>query len=520
MTVLQGHAGVTTCERARCGVADYIGDGIQNYLTQDGRALAVDYLNIPRDRRGNWARYFDEVRAKNGNDRRRRHRSGPRAGRLMNNNMWYHYVISPDPDDRVELSELRELACAWAREFFGDVSVAIAYHDDNERGIPHAHVIVNNTHLRDGKKVHVSRAEARRMNVWLQEESAARGLSWFMRSADAAAGSKGYVNVKGERARARGGEPDGPAPGLPAGPAQDPGAVLTARERNILSEKRTSWKQELRDWVRVACMLAEAPGMAVFLERLGELGVRAEVDETGGDIMYHHPNGKKVRGSTLGRGYTVGGVEGKLHVARAAKPRGDGRARAILCAADVTVVHDQTGFSVAQIAEMRKAVGAELRDVAAMLECASTWGLGSLADFDRQIARLEKQERERGEKPADPRAARAESTARKIEALRAARTVAATTGMYPATAPRRKPKEERRDVPLAKKVEYGYRLTKEEHAKVRASAHMYTRWLVARRRRSLGLDPRPSGHGGSRRQPAGGSAPPRAGDAPSRGRSR
>ncbi len=64
-----------------------------------------------------------------------------------------HFVLSPDPGDDIDLAALRELACSWALKHFGDHEIAIVYHDDNARGIPHAHIVVNNANLRTGYRM-------------------------------------------------------------------------------------------------------------------------------------------------------------------------------------------------------------------------------------------------------------------------------------------------------------------------------------------------------------------------------
>jgi hypothetical protein len=123
--------------------------GIYRYLTKRNRALASDYLNldVPERIEGqpfDWAEVMDETRRRNGNDRAW---GGHRA------RTYKHYVLSPDPEDGIGLDALRELATAWAEKNFTDYEVAIVYHDDNERGIPHAHVVVNNTNLATGKRL-------------------------------------------------------------------------------------------------------------------------------------------------------------------------------------------------------------------------------------------------------------------------------------------------------------------------------------------------------------------------------
>jgi hypothetical protein len=123
--------------------------GIYRYLTKKNRALASDYINldVPEQIEGgpfDWADVMDDTRRRNGNDRAW---GGHRA------RTYKHYVLSPDPEDGIGLDALRELATAWAQKHFADYEVAIVYHDDNERGIPHAHVVVNNTNLATGKRL-------------------------------------------------------------------------------------------------------------------------------------------------------------------------------------------------------------------------------------------------------------------------------------------------------------------------------------------------------------------------------
>lgn len=150
--------------------------GVMRYLERDGRALARDFLNIgapiegwegdlPRYGACDWAAEMDSVREAAGNGRAWR----GRAART-----WKHYVLSPDPGSRVDLSTLRELAVEWASEHFPDHQVAIVYHDDNEGRIPHAHVVINNTSLETGRRLQVP--DPLELNRSFQRLEAERGL--------------------------------------------------------------------------------------------------------------------------------------------------------------------------------------------------------------------------------------------------------------------------------------------------------------------------------------------------------
>lgn len=129
--------------------------GVFRYLTKDGRALAFDYLNLPAPALDpaeelpvygpyDWARDMDATRKEAGND-------APWKGKPART--YKHYVLSPDPGDRIELDDLRRLAMAWARENFADFEVAVVYHDDNAGRIPHAHVVVNNTNVSNMRRL-------------------------------------------------------------------------------------------------------------------------------------------------------------------------------------------------------------------------------------------------------------------------------------------------------------------------------------------------------------------------------
>ena len=149
------------------------------YLERDGRALAVDFLNLPApaiepgsELPGygpyDWARDMDATRAAAGND-------APWRGKRART--YKHYVLSPDPGDRIELDDLRRLTMAWVRENFDDYEVAVVYHDDNKGRIPHAHVVVNNTNIRN--MLRLQDPEPRALKRSVQRLAKEAGLSYL-----------------------------------------------------------------------------------------------------------------------------------------------------------------------------------------------------------------------------------------------------------------------------------------------------------------------------------------------------
>ena len=69
---------------------------------------------------------------------------------------------------------MRELSRAWAIRFFPDNQVAIVYHDDNAKGIPHAHIVVNSSNLMTGNRMHTEHPED--LNRALQDMARERRL--------------------------------------------------------------------------------------------------------------------------------------------------------------------------------------------------------------------------------------------------------------------------------------------------------------------------------------------------------
>ncbi|MCQ5091311.1 relaxase/mobilization nuclease domain-containing protein [Slackia exigua] len=152
---------------------------IQRYLEKNDRALATDFVNIDVPVKGvragledyepfDWWCEMDQTRSDFGNDTPW---NGQRA------RTWKHYILSPNPDDDIDLGMLRRLTVAWAQENFNDYEVAIIYHDDNANRIPHAHVVVNNTNLATGYRL--QEPDPRAVKRSIQKLAKGMGLSWF-----------------------------------------------------------------------------------------------------------------------------------------------------------------------------------------------------------------------------------------------------------------------------------------------------------------------------------------------------
>lgn len=266
-------------------------DGRQEYLEQGrgpasqvyleektpNRALARDFINIPETRQHDWGDFMDSFRHSMGNDT-------PWNGKPAVT--YQEYVLSPDPKDDLSLEDLRELSCAWAQRWFGDngrlgtYQVAIIYHDDNASQIKHAHVVVNNTNLNNGRRLHIDNATNTELNLTLQRMCNDRGLRHFSME------DERDINWRKQSKRP------------------------ISRERTeeaVVSRGKFSWKEELRCYSEVAKRTSRS--VEGYLSELSEYGI--EVDVRDGDLFYTHP-AKPERwrcfGSTLGRDYTLESV--------------------------------------------------------------------------------------------------------------------------------------------------------------------------------------------------------------------
>lgn len=250
----------------------------QRYLENEGRALARDFLNLDAPMEGmdddglpeygdyDWSSIMDGTREKLGNDR-------PFKGRRART--YKHYVISPDPRDSVSLSRLRSVTMSWVEENFGDFEVAVVYHDDNERHVPHAHVIVNNTNLDTGRRLQDPDPGA--LNGSLQRIARDAGLTHFVGRLDGAARDETHYRRR----------------------------AVDRPEASLAQRGEYSWVADIRARVDVARGIAKSPDD--FQSALREMGVNVrESASRKGDWVYSlsETPSRQVTGSRLGVSYT------------------------------------------------------------------------------------------------------------------------------------------------------------------------------------------------------------------------
>lgn len=243
---------------------------VMRYLERDNRALARDFLNIgvtvegwegdlPRYGAYDWAAEMDSVREAAGNGKAWR----GRAART-----WKHYVLSPDPGSRVDLTTLRGLAVEWASEHFPDYQVAIVYHDNNEGRIPHAHVVVNNTSLETGRRLQVP--DPLELNRSFQRLESKRGLLHFSNESLARPTAR-IRRDRGERAAEARGERSWIADIRTRSDVARALAASPAEYRSLLAAMGVELADAARrgprkDWVY---FLADHPSRRIRGERLG-----------------------------------------------------------------------------------------------------------------------------------------------------------------------------------------------------------------------------------------------------------
>lgn len=325
--------------------------GICRYLTRKNRALASDYINIDApdpvhpEMSFDWARVMDSTRRAFGNDL-------PWRGKRVRT--YKHYVVSPDPRDGIGLEALRELATAWTAEHFSEYEVAIVYHDDNERGIPHAHVVVNNTNIETGRRLQDPDPKA--LAASLQDIAKKQGLSALR-----------PPEPSGVAARAQRRNPR-------RAPETYRSEYVRRAERELAERGEYSWTADIRARVRIARIVARSE--AEFRSVLSSLGVTVTDNSPKAqrcDWIYalaEHP-ARRISGERMGLAY------------------GRERLEPLLRSGGVRRLEDAGERAIAAIAKRAVEVGdlgelARLSDAVALIEASRARCLGDLDALSRE----------------------------------------------------------------------------------------------------------------------------------------
>lgn len=338
--------------------------GIQWYIEDKvpGRCLAKEFLNMLAWRTSQWAKEFDRRRMIEGNDR-------PYHGKPAV--QYVHAEISPDPRDAVTVEEMVSFAREWAAHWFGDdfepgklgcFQVAIGIHDDNENGIMHAHVVVNNTDLLTGKRLHFNRDDNRAAQHTAQDLARERGWHYFDNTAD-----RKWVKAEA---------------GLPLSKRRaslSVGTPPTIAERRMAERGERIWKDSVRDKVNASrCISRTEEEFADACEAMG-MHVRKAGN---GDLVYTidwDGESKQVAGSNLGKGWKGAGVEGRETLAMKMNST---NAKAL------------RGNVLKAFSEMRtwevQARGLSEHEIASTLMTMHRWNIWDANGFDAAIAKCKK----------------------------------------------------------------------------------------------------------------------------------
>ena len=236
---------------------------LESYLGAGSRGLAIDVSSdLSKE---NWARQMDLTRARFGHDKP--------ARRGAANRTFYHFVLSPAMEDACSLPTMRAYAVDWAESNFRTGGrrheYAIVYHDDNTKGILHAHLVVNVTDKATGRRLHMSNDEVVALQLSAQEIGKRYGLTPLREQMQASIGARTMQPVYMDRS-----------------------------EREILSKGGYSWKWELRRKVLQTAPLSSS--LADLRRRLNQEGYDVSRSKRTGFLVYSHRNGNKVRDSKLG----------------------------------------------------------------------------------------------------------------------------------------------------------------------------------------------------------------------------
>ena len=92
----------------------------------------------------------------------------------MKGKPYYHFIISPDPKDKVSPEDCLRLAEEWVEENFNGAQWYACVHKAEESHIIHAHVIINSVYPDTGRKIHRTPNDIRHESKSLQRIASER----------------------------------------------------------------------------------------------------------------------------------------------------------------------------------------------------------------------------------------------------------------------------------------------------------------------------------------------------------
>lgn len=259
---------------------------IKDYLARNGRAMTFRSSSIDLDSAG-WDEQMDATRQMFGKDTGRK---------------YYHFVISPDPEDGLDAKAVDTLAYDWVRERYSGYQWVIDTHIDN--GIPHAHIVVNSVNPVDGRKIHLDDDDVQADAMELQRICRDYGYTAFdnfkfTRDED---GSWYVRTPRPDRRRE-----------VVLQEARPARRHVTDAQRRARYSGRKLWTDAMHDDIESA--LQGCRTWPALERRLAERGYRINVNRRG-VLTFYPPEGKghPVKGYKLDDSYTVDGLRERLTV--------------------------------------------------------------------------------------------------------------------------------------------------------------------------------------------------------------
>lgn len=206
---------------------------------------------------------------------------------------YYHFIISPDPKDRVSAQECLDLAREWVTQCYPDAQWFSAIHDDNANHITHAHIVVNSVLPTTGRKIHRTKATIDREARVLQQLCEAHSLTPMMDLAD----RRRLMASLGDEA------------------VHSHAMSAEAAERAIVARGGRSYKASVRAAVDETARASHS--WQEFVMRLYDVGISVRRTRKGVTYVIDDWEGKgtrRVPSSSLGKAYTEDGVLDRLGV--------------------------------------------------------------------------------------------------------------------------------------------------------------------------------------------------------------